>query len=271
VAIQLDKKEVQKSIRLSKDILYFPGHANITVLNLGTKSLMIDCGRNITEAGHIRREAESIFKNKIEYVILTHLHSDHTHSLPLYSDCQIIASKQLTKYLKAAKRKPIKNFPLVYPNVVFNEEYTLKESDFEILVKQTGGHTPDSSFIYSPKHKLLAVGDNLRSDFLWGGRQSDPDKWILALEEYICFDLTSIIIGHGEIFTKQEVIEILAYVIEVKKVIGDLLEESKNDEEIIQRVKDVKPRGEFGVFIHDDTIIKWYKFWKKKKNKRKKV
>ncbi len=265
----MSKKKIQKSILLSKDILYFPGHANIVVLNLGTKSLLIDCGRNLVEAGQIRREAESIFKNKIEYVILTHLHSDHTHSLPLYSDCQIIASKLLTKYLIAAKRKPVKYFPLVYPNIIFDEEYTLKESDWEILVKQTGGHTPDSTYIYSQKHKLLAVGDNLRSDFLWGGRQSDPEKWILALEEYISFDLEHIIIGHGDIFTKKEVQEILIYIIDVKKVIGDLLEGDRTNEEIIQRVKDVKPRGKFGVFIHDDTIIKWYEFWKKKKKRKK--
>lgn len=261
---KLKDRETQRSIQLSKDILYFPGHANIVVLNLGSKSLMIDCGRNITEASKIRGEAESLFKNKIEYVALTHFHSDHTHSLPLFSDCQIIASNQLVKFLKAAKRKPAKNFPLVFPNVVFEEEYVIKESDFEVIVKQTGGHTPDSSYVYSPKHKLLVAGDNIRSDFLWGGRHSDPDKWIFALKEYVSFDIDYIIIGHGEIMKKEEVNLILEYVLEVKQIILDFLEKSKNDKKIIPKVKEIKPRGVFEVFIHDDTITKWYKFWKKK-------
>jgi len=264
VVKNLKNKKTQQPIQLSQDILYFPGHANIVVLNLGSKSLMIDCGRNITEATKIRSEAESLFKNKIEYVALTHFHGDHTHSLPLFSDCQIIASNQLVKFLKAAKRKPERNFPLVFPNVVFEEKYVIKESDSEIIIKQTGGHTPDSSYVYSPKHKLLATGDNIRSDFLWGGRHSDPDKWIFALKEYVSFDINYIIIGHGEIMKKEEVNLILEYVLEVKKMIIDFLEKNKNEKEIILKGKEIKPRGEFEVFIHDDTIIKWYKFWKKK-------
>jgi glyoxylase-like metal-dependent hydrolase (beta-lactamase superfamily II) len=266
----LNKKEIQELIKLSEDILYFPGHANIVVLNLGKCSLMIDCGRNFTIASHIRNEAESFFNNKIKYVVLTHLHSDHTHSLPLFSDCQIIASNQLTKYLRAAKRKQVKGFSLVYPNVIFEEEYRFKESNFEIIIKQTGGHTPDSSYIYAPEHKLLAVGDNLRSDFLWGGKQSDPDRWINALKEYVSFNVDHVVLGHGEIFTLREVKEILQYVIEVKNVITELLKENKNNNEIIKRVKEVNPRGEFKVFIHDDTIIKWFKFWKKKDSKKRK-
>lgn len=259
----MKQKEILKSVRLSKNILLFPGHANIAILNLGSKSLMIDCGRNVTEASEIRAEAESLFKNKIEYVVLTHFHSDHTHSLPLFSDCQIIASNQLVKLLKAAKRKPSQNFSLVFPNVTFEEEYSLQESDFKVIVKQTGGHTPDSSFVYSPGHKLLATGDNLRSDFLWGGRNSDPEKWISALKEYVSLNTDYIIIGHGEIMTNEEVNSILEYVLEVKKGMMKFLEEGKKDQEIIPRIKEIKPLGDFGVFIHDNTIVKWYKFWKK--------
>jgi glyoxylase-like metal-dependent hydrolase (beta-lactamase superfamily II) len=263
----LSRKEKQEIIQLSEDILYFPGHSNIVVLNLGKSSLMVDCGRNVADISDIRKEAESFFDNKIQYVVLTHLHSDHTSSIPLFSDCQIIASSQLTKYLKAAKRKPRKGYPITYPNVVFNDEYILKVSDLEITIKQTGGHTPDSSYIYSSAHKLLAVGDNLRSDFLWGGRQSDPVKWINALKEYVAFEVEFIIAGHGEIFVTGEVKEILNYVIEVKKVLIGLLEEKKNDKEIIQSVNTIKPRGEYKVYIHDDTIIKWYKFWNTKSEK----
>ncbi|MHA2366387.1 MAG: MBL fold metallo-hydrolase [Candidatus Hodarchaeales archaeon] len=261
----MKSKETHKSVQLTNDILYFPGHANIVVLNLGAKSLMIECGRNTTVTSEIRSDAESLFQNKIEFVVLTHFHSDHTHSLPLFSDCQIIASKQLVKFLKTANRKSPKNFEITFPNVVFEDEYILKEANFEVLIKQTGGHTPDSSYVFSPKHKLLAVGDNLRSDFLWGGRKSDPEKWISALKEYLSFDVDYIIIGHGEILTKEEVDAILEYVLEVKMIIVESLEELKQEYEIIQSIKDIKPQGKFGVFIHDDTKNKWLKFWKKQK------
>ncbi|WP_455140727.1 MBL fold metallo-hydrolase, partial [Candidatus Hodarchaeum mangrovi] len=87
-------KETPYLQQLANNILYFPGHANITVLNLGKTSLMIECGGNIVETAEIRKQAESIFINKIRYVAITHFHSDHTHSMPLVEDCQIIASKK---------------------------------------------------------------------------------------------------------------------------------------------------------------------------------
>jgi glyoxylase-like metal-dependent hydrolase (beta-lactamase superfamily II) len=264
----MNKQKNGNFIQLSEDVLYFPGHANLMALNLGDSSLLIDCGRNFKEATLIKERIESLFENKIEYVVLTHFHSDHTHSLPLYEDCQIIASKHLLKILKAAKRKPSKNHPLVFPNKVFDEKYILKAGSYEIIVKETGGHTPDSTYVYSGKHKVLAVGDNLRSDFLWGGRKSDPDKWISALKEYVSFDTDHIIIGHGEIMTRNEVDEILNYVLEVKEKMVELIKEKLTNEEIIDQIKDIPARGQFRVFIHEDTIVKWFKYWQKQmKNK----
>ncbi|MFX1504096.1 MAG: MBL fold metallo-hydrolase, partial [Promethearchaeota archaeon] len=167
------------------------------------------------------------------------------------------------KFLKVAKRKPIKNLPLVFPNVVFNQKYILKDGDNEIIIKETGGHTPDSTFVYSKKHKVLAVGDNLRSDFLWGGRKSDPEKWISSLKEYVSFDTDYVIIGHGDIMTRDEVNDIFTYVLEVKNKMLKLIKEDLTNQEIIDHVKEIPPRGLFQVFIHEDTIIKWSKFWMK--------
>ena len=127
-------KELVNLHQLAKNILYFPGHANITVLNLGKTSLMVDCGRNIPETTMIRKQAESIFGNKIKYVAITHFHSDHTHSMPLVEDCHIIASKKSLEFLKAAKRTPAKNFSLVLPNTIFETEFILKEGGFEIII-----------------------------------------------------------------------------------------------------------------------------------------
>ena len=253
--------------QLADKILYFPGHANITVLNLGKTSLMIECGRNIIETAKIRKQAENIFGNKIKYVAITHFHSDHTHSMPLVEDCQLISSKKSLEFLKAAKRTPMKNFQLVFPNTIFETEFILKEGDFDVVIKKTGGHTADSSYIYSSKHKLLAAGDNLRSDFLWGGRQGNPEDWISALKEYVSLDSKYIIIGHGEIMTKDEVSAILSYVLDVKHLIITLLKESLEESEILLRVKNIKPRGKFNVFIHESTVIQWYKYYLKSTQK----
>lgn len=75
-----------------------------------------------------------------------------------------------------------------------------------------------------------------------------------------------IITGYGDIIEKKEVEEIIKYVTEIENVLINLLEESKNNEEIIQTVKAVKPRGKQQICIHDNTINSWSKFlkWNKK-------
>ena len=102
------------SIKLSDEVLYFPGHANIVAFRLDSSIVITDTGRNIQEARNIRSEIEKYFGRKITTVIITHLHSDHTHSLPLYPDCDVIASNLTIKYLKKANRKKIKGLPTVF-------------------------------------------------------------------------------------------------------------------------------------------------------------
>ena len=110
---------------------------------------------------------------------------------------------------------------------------------------------------------MLVVGDNLRSDFLWEGKRGNPEDWISALKEYVSLDTEHIIVGHGDIMTKDEVAAILSYVLEVKQLMINLLQESLDESEIIHRVKKVKPQGRFKVFIHEDTVIQWYKYYLK--------
>ncbi|MFW9779825.1 MAG: MBL fold metallo-hydrolase [Candidatus Heimdallarchaeota archaeon] len=251
--------------QISEKILYFPGHANITVLNLDSNSLMIDCGRNINEAKAIKRITGDIFGNDIRYVALTHFHNDHTHSLPCFSDCDIIASARVRKFLRSAKRKRIKECTADWqqiPNITFTADYVLKEAGYQILCKQTGGHTPDSCYVYSSGHKVLVAGDNLRSDFLWGGRNCNPDHWISALKEFATLDADYIIIGHGEILTTENVKAVLDLTVEVKRRTESLLSQNVSDPEIIADVSKMKTPDKYGIFIHADTVPKWLKFWK---------
>ena len=253
----MGKEESLQVVQLVENILYFPGHANTVALKLSQKAIIIDVGRNYQEAQKIRDTVETNFRTKIDTVVLTHFHSDHTHSLPLYSDCKIIASQQLIKFLISAKRKNLK-----VPKASFEREEIIEDGSFKVIIKQTGGHTPDSTYVFSPDHKLLMAGDNLRTDFLWGGRQSNPEHWISALQEYVSFDVDYIIPGHGGIMTKEEVRAIAEYTVELREFIQNLLQEGVKENEIVVRVNTEKPPKHTQVYIHESTLVKWYKFWK---------
>ena len=124
------------SIKLAADILYFPGHANIVAFKLGSFILISDTGRNIQEAKDIRTEIESYFNGKITHIIITHFHSDHTHSLPLFADCVVIASEQTKKFLAQAKRKQIAGLPIVSPTIAFKDQHIIQEGKHKVLVKK---------------------------------------------------------------------------------------------------------------------------------------
>ena len=254
----MGKEEPLESKQLAGDILFFPGHANIVALKLEQKVIIVDAGRNINTAKRIRNAVESSFGTKIETVILTHFHSDHTRSLGVYSDCEIIASKQLIKFLIAAKRKDLK-----VPPPSFEEEQIIEDGPFKVIIKQTGGHTPDSTYVFSPRHKLIMAGDNLRTDFLWGGKQSNPEHWISALQEYVSFNVDYIVPGHGGLMTKEEVSAIAEYTVELREFMHDLIHEGIKENEIVSQVNAEKPPRQTPVYIHESTIIKWFKLWKK--------
>ncbi len=257
----LVEKDRLNSIRLTADILYFPGHANIVAFKLESSIIISDTGRNIQDARDIRLEIESYFGGKITHVIITHFHSDHTHSLPLYADCIVIASEQTKKFLDQANRKQIEGLPPVSPTIAFKDQYIIQEGKYKVLVKKTGGHTSDSSFIYSPSHSLLIAGDNLRSDFLWGGKEGNPEKWLFAFEEYLSLDPRFIISGHGELITREQLEALVSLIKEMKILTLALNEKKKSEKDIITQLNNIQPPKETSIFIHDSTVTKWARFW----------
>ncbi|MFX0095580.1 MAG: MBL fold metallo-hydrolase, partial [Candidatus Hodarchaeota archaeon] len=147
--------------KVSENVFAFIGHGNISALLLPTKVVMIDVGRQVSEMIGIRKKIEQISKKKVEIIILTHFHSDHSFGLPAFSDCKIISSELLVKRLKQAKRNPPKGYTAVFPNEIFKNYHEIQDGDVRVIVKQTGGHTDDSTYIYCPNYKILAAGDNL--------------------------------------------------------------------------------------------------------------
>ena len=172
---------------------------NTTAFILPSQVVMIDAGarRPPTEMQAVRRQIENLASKPVKTVILTHFHSDHTHSLPFYANCTIIASTRLAKHLHDAKRKKIPGFPVVVPTELFEDSLELQDGAIRLIIKRTGGHTDDSSYVYCPSDRVLVSGDNLMPGYPWGGKGSSLHHWIRALEEYLTLDVDTIIPGHG--------------------------------------------------------------------------
>lgn len=218
-----------------------------------------------------RNEIEAISNKKVDMVILTHFHSDHTRATPVFSDCTIVSSTLLLKRLKEAKRKPPEGYELTFPNKTFDDQIEIQDGTIRLIVKQTGGHTDDSTYVYCPDYKVLAPGDNLIVNiYPFAGKGCNPDVWIQALKEYLSCDVDSFIPGHGPVAGKDEVKEFLNYMVEVRTVMKGLIAEGEPKEDVLKTAGDVEycytlrdTEDQYYRRWKDQYLNKWYSVWKK--------
>ncbi len=258
--------------KISEQVFAYIGGGNTTALVLPTQVVIIDTGKPIPIMVKIRNEIEAVTKKKVDTVILTHFHSDHTGAVPVFSDCTIISSHVLLKRLKQAKRKPPPGYELTFPNRIFDDQIVIREGDIELIVKRTGGHTDDSTFVYCPTYRVLAAGDNLIVNaYPFGAKGGNPDLWIQALREYLSCNVDYYVPGHGPVVGKDKVKEFLDYMIEVRKVMKELIAKGNPEKEVLKASGEVKycytpsdsTRKEFYNRWRQQYLSNWYRFWKK--------
>ena len=258
--------------KVSEHVFAYIGGGNTTALVLPTRVVIIDTGKPIPIMAKIRNEIEETTKKKVDTVILTHFHSDHTGATPVFSDCTIISSNLLLKSLKQAKRKPPPGYELVFPNKTFDDRIEIKDGDIQLIVKRTGGHTDDSTYVYCPDYKVLVAGDNLIVNaYPFGAKGGNPDLWIQALKEFLSCDVDYYIPGHGPVVGKDKVEEFLDYMVEVKKVMKELIADGALEKDVLKAAGNVKycytpsdpSREEFYRRWKRQYLSNWYRFWKK--------
>lgn len=239
-----------------------PAYANVTALILPKGVTLVDCGIRLPSAEETRREIEEISKRKVDTVVLTHFHSDHTRALPAFSDCRIISSNRLSRNLEQAGRKAPKGYKLTFPNETFEDHLEIQDGKVQLFIKRTGGHTDGSTYAYCPNYKAIAAGDNLFINcYPWGGaRNGDPDLWIKALQEYLSLDAEFFIPGHGPVGRIDNVIELLDYMKKVRDAMKGMIALGKTEEEVIKAGDEV----EYYVsgIAKPSTLKKWHKVWR---------
>ncbi len=240
-----------------------PALANVAAFVLPEKVVLIDCGLVLPAVRRVRSELEEATGRKVEIVILTHFHSDHTRALPAFSDCRIISSNTLLRNLRQAGRKPPKGFRPTFPNETFSSQLEFQDGGIQLVIKQTGGHTDCSTYVFCPEYRSLAAGDNLWTQYYpWGGaRGCDPDVWIQVLREYLSLNADYFIPGHGPVGGRDKVTRLLEYLVRVRTVMKEVIMQEGSDDEVIKAGGEIRyyPTGEG--HPHISTLRKWCKIW----------
>jgi len=168
--------------KLAENIWKLNVDSNIYFLDLKEK-IIIDTGPRIYKKV-IEEELQKLIKlGKIEKVIFTHLHYDHSGNFDLFPNADFFASKEEIELLKQNKMYTIGDPLLALKfNIKLNPLETLK--GFDII--KTPGHTKGCICLLYKKEKILFSGDTLffndaigRTDFPF----SSPEEMHDSLEK----------------------------------------------------------------------------------------
>ncbi len=258
---------------------------------LPSKIVMIDTGINLRKAKKFKEEIEKKTGKKIEIIIITHYHADHYIGNQVFPDARIIAS-EITKnriigylddwtdeVIEGQKKRiddslALEGLVITPPNESFKEQMELEDKGVKIILKQTGGHSDGSSYVYCPEYKVLFAGDNLFvTSYPWGGEETcNPDHWISAFKEYLSLDVDYIIPGHGPAINKETLEYSLNYFKQVKDTMKQMKTEGKLEEEILEKCFNIEfypihPQNKGSIGGKQATLKKWYDHWVGEKEK----
>ncbi len=143
-------------------------------------NVLIDAGRDRSVLEKIKNFNSGVGKKKVEKIILTHNHYDHTFMASkikeLY-DCKVLAFHD-EKYV----------------DDVLKEGMLVKAGERYLEVIHTPGHTSDSICLWESKQKILFTGDtNINISI----RDHNGEKTVFYLKKLARLDVKIIYPGHG--------------------------------------------------------------------------
>ncbi|MHA1908791.1 MAG: MBL fold metallo-hydrolase [Candidatus Thorarchaeota archaeon] len=177
-------------------------HGNVGAVVLDSFVVVIDT-TNSPERGRIfRDEVDSHFDVPVKYAFLTHHHSDHASGLNAFGDTTVISYKQTAKKIQSLTRIN------TYPSVIFDEYYKIDDNEDYVELHHSGGHTSDSSFLHFPRERVIFAGDLIFEGFMFfAGYQSNPYRWIAALERFQELRPKTIVPGHGPVLKSVKALD----------------------------------------------------------------
>ncbi len=143
-------------------------------------NVLIDAGRDRSVLEKIKNFNSGVGKKKVEKIILTHNHYDHTFMASKIKElygCKVLAFHD-EKYVDG----------------VLKEGMLVKAGERYLEVIHTPGHTSDSICLWESKQKILFTGD---TNINMSSRDHDNEKTVFYLKKLARLDVKIIYPGHG--------------------------------------------------------------------------
>lgn len=136
----------------------------------------------------------------------------------------------------ATDREFVKMLPnLVHslPTITFEQQMTIHGSKRSIqLLTFGGGHTQSDAIVYIPEDKIVVMGDLVLSQHHPVLMYANPQEWLNILGQVELLDVETIVPGHGEVCSLQELYEVKGYITRITEMVTEAVQRQESIDEI---------------------------------------
>ena len=239
------RKEV---IEVTDDIYVGVGYglANSIMIETEKNLIIVDTLGSIETATELIKDFRKISEKPIIAIIYTHNHLDHLGGAKVFFDkeyTEIYAQENIIYNLDniATTIRPIiferssrqfgiplpeeeivhqgiggfleindqSTFGLVRPNILFNDQMTLKIDDLTLILAHVPGETDDHLYVWIPEKKVVMVGDNFYRSFanlyaIRGTKFRNPMEWVHSLDKIRLLNAEHLVPSHSRPISGKE-------------------------------------------------------------------
>lgn len=255
-------------IKIGSNLYKIEVDVNSIIASIGPEGVLLCDVGGESKGARVLATIRELGGEKIDYIINTHWHVDHTGgNICFGKDALIIAHENVRKRLSEDKYLKFWNeehpaFPeYALPDTVFSDRMIMCFNNEEIeLIHLPGGHTDGDAIVYFRKSNILHVGDCLFSngfpaiDFEMGGCVEGFADNLCKIVSTMPSDVR-IIIGHGPDYTIEQLKTYETMIRSSLNVVRDAMQnvvsvESMQQDNLLEEWKDYS----HGFFSCDEWI-----------------
>lgn len=232
---------------------------------VGEDSLLIVDAQYAKAADAVMAKIKELSPKKIEYLINTHYHGDHTSGNPIIGkDAQIISQQNCKKSLLAGLKPEETPESIGAPNKTFDTEMTITLGDETVrLVYMGPGHTLGDTIVIFDKAKVIHAGDLFfhgMPPYIDVNDGSDTQNWVRTIqalaEKHPDFQ---VIPGHGKVTNMKEYVKFADYLNTLIKEVSAAIKAGKTKEQAVESIDlssftYIQDQGEF---LKKEKNIEW--------------
>ncbi len=231
-------------VKISDDLYvihndFVPGNATALITDEGV--ILVD-DKFAIDHDNILSQLRIVTTKPIRYVINTHHHADHSggNAKMQQINAQVVVSEQTRDNMGAVPRSDPQ---WSAPNLAFQNHLSIELGGKRVELYHFGrAHTNGDVVVYFPASRFLVAGDIFVCDpatpqlidYAGGG---SAKEWSKTLDSVLQLDFDTVVPGHGDVTTKQEMRKFRDSTITLRNRVHEMIVQKKTRDDIARMLQ----------------------------------